>query len=95
MGALIAFRSSCGKVAAIQISRRQEPTQWSPLIGENRLPILQSGNANYWPEPVIDCQICCDAQKATWVTDITYITIAVGFVYMAAILDAWSRRVVG
>jgi putative transposase len=29
------------------------------------------------------------------VADITYITIAVGFVYMAAILDAWSRRVVG
>lgn len=30
-----------------------------------------------------------------WVTDITYIAIAVGFVYLAALLDAWSRRVVG
>ncbi len=30
-----------------------------------------------------------------WVADITYITIASGFVYLAAILDAWSRRVVG
>ena len=30
-----------------------------------------------------------------WVADITYITIATGFVYLAAILDAWSRRVVG
>jgi putative transposase len=30
-----------------------------------------------------------------WVVDITYIAIAVGFVYLAAILDAWSRRVVG
>ena len=30
-----------------------------------------------------------------WVADITYITIAVGFVYLATILDAWSRRVVG
>lgn len=30
-----------------------------------------------------------------WVADITYITIAVGFVYLAAIPDAWSRRVVG
>ena len=30
-----------------------------------------------------------------WVADITYIAIAVGFVYLAAILDAWSRRVVG
>ena len=29
------------------------------------------------------------------VADITYIAIASGFVYLAAILDAWSRRVVG
>jgi putative transposase len=30
-----------------------------------------------------------------WVADITYIAIATSFVYLAAILDAWSRRVVG
>ena len=30
-----------------------------------------------------------------WVADITYIAIATGFVYLAVILDAWSRRVVG
>lgn len=30
-----------------------------------------------------------------WVADLTYITIAGGFVYAALILDAWSRRVVG
>ena len=30
-----------------------------------------------------------------WVADLTYIAIARGFVYLAVILDAWSRRVVG
>lgn len=30
-----------------------------------------------------------------WVADLTYVTIATGFVYVAVILDAWSRRVVG
>jgi putative transposase len=30
-----------------------------------------------------------------WVADITYIAIETGFVYLAAILDAWSRRVIG
>jgi putative transposase len=30
-----------------------------------------------------------------WVGDLTYIRIAVGFVYLAVILDAWSRRVIG
>jgi transposase InsO family protein len=36
-----------------------------------------------------------DGPNQLWVTDITYIAIATGFVYLAAILDAWSRRVVG
>ena len=35
-----------------------------------------------------------DAPNQLWVADITYIAIAAGFVYLAAILDAWSRRVV-
>jgi putative transposase len=30
-----------------------------------------------------------------WVADLTYIRILGGFVYLAVILDAWSRRVVG
>jgi putative transposase len=36
-----------------------------------------------------------DGPNQLWVADITYITIAAGFVYLAVILDAWSRRVVG
>jgi putative transposase len=30
-----------------------------------------------------------------WVADLTYIRVLSGFVYLAVILDAWSRRVVG
>ena len=30
-----------------------------------------------------------------WVADLTYVAIPGGFVYLAAILDAWSRKVVG
>ncbi len=30
-----------------------------------------------------------------WVADLTYIRLPTSFVYLAAILDAWSRRVVG
>ncbi|SIR56025.1 IS3 family transposase [Bosea sp. TND4EK4] len=30
-----------------------------------------------------------------WVADITYVAITAGFVYVAVILDAWSRKVVG
>ena len=30
-----------------------------------------------------------------WVTDITYVPTAAGFVYLAVVLDVFSRRVVG
>jgi len=36
-----------------------------------------------------------DGPNQLWVADITYVAIATGFVYLAVILDAWSRRVVG
>jgi len=36
-----------------------------------------------------------DGPDQLWVADITYVAIAVGFVYVAVILDAWSRRVIG
>lgn len=36
-----------------------------------------------------------DGPNQLWVADLTYVAITGGFVYLAAILDAWSRRVVG
>lgn len=40
-------------------------------------------------------KITLSGPNRLWVADITYIAIASGFVYLAVILDAWSRRVVG
>jgi len=40
-------------------------------------------------------RIVLSGPNQLWVADITYIAIASGFVYLAVILDAWSRRVVG
>jgi putative transposase len=39
--------------------------------------------------------IILDGPDQLWVADITYVAITAGFVYVAVILDAWSRRVVG
>lgn len=45
--------------------------------------------------PNLAASMAVDGPNQLWVADITYVTIAAGFVYLAAILDAWSRRVVG
>jgi len=45
--------------------------------------------------PNVAADMAPDGPNQLWVADITYVAIATGFVYLAAILDAWSRRVVG
>ena len=40
-------------------------------------------------------ELTVDGPNQLWVADLTYVAIAVGFVYLAVILDAWSRRVTG
>jgi putative transposase len=45
--------------------------------------------------PNLAAEISPDGPDQLWVADITYVAITTGFVYVAVILDAWSRRVVG
>lgn len=44
---------------------------------------------------VLKRQFTSDAPNKAWVTDITYIQTGEGWLYLAAILDLYSRRVVG
>jgi putative transposase len=39
--------------------------------------------------------VALDGPDQLWVADITYVTVVGGFVYVAVIMDAWSRLVVG
>jgi putative transposase len=36
-----------------------------------------------------------DGPDQLWVADLTYVAVAVGFVYVAVLMDAWSRRIIG
>jgi putative transposase len=40
-------------------------------------------------------ELVVDGRNQLWVADLTDVAIAVGFVYVAVIMDAWSRRLVG
>ena len=44
---------------------------------------------------ILDREFEVDAPDVAWVTDITYVWTAEGWLYLAAILDLFSRRVVG
>ncbi len=45
--------------------------------------------------PNLAANMALDGPNQLWVADITYVAITTGFVYLAVVLDAWSRRAVG
>jgi putative transposase len=48
------------------------------------------------PAPdLVDRQFQAPGPNRLWVADITYIATAAGFLFLAVVLDVWSRRVVG
>ena len=48
------------------------------------------------PAPdLVDRNFVASAPNQLWVADITFVPTASGFLYLAVVLDAWSRKVVG
>jgi putative transposase len=48
------------------------------------------------PAPdLVDRDFSAEGPDQLWVGDITFVPTAAGFVYLAVVVDAWSRRVVG
>jgi putative transposase len=53
-------------------------------------------NRDARPAPdLVDRKFCADGPDQLWVADITYVPTWSGFLYLAIVLDAYSRRVVG
>ncbi|MCC6808230.1 MAG: IS3 family transposase [Deltaproteobacteria bacterium] len=44
---------------------------------------------------LVDRNFTADAANKLWVADITFIPTWVGFLYLAVVLDVWSRKIVG
>jgi putative transposase len=48
------------------------------------------------PAPdLVDRNFTAEAQNQLWVADITFIPTSAGFLYLAVVLDAWSRKIIG
>ncbi len=48
------------------------------------------------PAPdLVDRNFTATAPNQLWVADVTFIPTAAGFLYLAVVLDAWSRKIVG
>lgn len=59
-------------------------------------PVTTQTDASKQPAPnILAQQFTATAPNQKWVTDITYLPITSGWVYLAVVLDLFSRRVVG
>lgn len=59
-------------------------------------PVTTRRDQEERPAPdLVDRDFTAEAPNQLWVADITYVPSAAGFVYLAVVLDAFSRRVVG
>ncbi len=59
-------------------------------------PITTRRDAEARPAPdLVDRDFTATAPNQLWVADITYVPTSAGFLYLAVVLDVWSRKVVG
>ncbi|MFF9554182.1 IS3 family transposase, partial [Methylobacterium fujisawaense] len=59
-------------------------------------PITTRRDQEVRPAPdLVDRNFAAQAPNRLWVADITYVPTAAGFLYLAVVLDAFSRRIVG
>ena len=68
------------------------------MAGVSRRPFVTTTRRDPTARPAPDLvqrRFAVEAPNQLWVADITYIPTWAGFLYLAVVLDAWSRRVVG
>ena len=68
------------------------------LVGVSRrrgVRTTRRGPAEHTASDLVQRRFTAAAPNQLWVADITYVPVKPGFVYVAVVLDGWSRRVVG
>ena len=73
---------------------RQEGIQGASRRRRGPKTTRRSKDARPAPD-LIDRDFAAEGPDELWVADITYIPTWAGFLYLAVVLDAWSRRVIG
>jgi putative transposase len=62
--------------------------------GRKRIARLMRVDARPAPD-LVDRNFVASQPNQLWVADITFVPTASGFLYLAVVLDAWSRKIVG
>src|SRR6266705_2137553 len=76
------------------LSRQVAPQHAEPNPALTGSASFRDETARLAPD-LVDRQFTTAGPNQLWVADITYVPTWAGFLYLAVVLDAWSRRVIG
>lgn len=86
-------RAACQNTSN-QVAKCSVPVQLKAQIGYKRR-YIKGGKPSRIADNVLERDFKPDAPNTAWVSDITYIRTYEGFLYLATVIDLFSRRVVG
>ena len=78
-----------------RVARLAKTADIKAQIGYKRRPRIVGGAPSIIAENKLQQNFCIDVPDTVWVTDITYIKTHEGWLYLAVVIDLYSRRVVG
>jgi putative transposase len=78
-----------------RVQRLRQSDNLLCVTGRTFRPATTDSRHRFTVYPNLARKMLPTAVNQLWVADITYVRLAEAFVYLAVILDAWSRRVVG
>ena len=90
-----ALRDQGERVSENRVARLASLAGILAQVGYKRRPGRYGGKPAVVASNTLDRQFEVDAPDKVWVTDITYIKTHEGWLYLAVIIDLFSRRVVG
>src|SRR5206468_3825775 len=64
-------------------------------LRRKKFVVTTNSHHDWWVYPNLACHVQVTGVDQLWVSDITYIRLRQEFIYLAVILDVYSRRVVG
>ena len=70
----------------------------SELVGVSRRRTIHTTQRDPAARPapdLVDRNFTADGPNQLWVADMTYVPTVAGFLYVAVVLDVWSRKIVG
>ncbi len=90
------LRAGGGKHGRKRIARLMRDAGLVGACHRHRGPTTTQRGKEVRPAPdLVDRNFTASGPNQLWIADITYIPTATGFLYLAVVLDVWSRKVVG